>query len=162
MLTIDRWRNWRPSDGKFDEPLKYQPPKPTEHYFEGFEGSTPGRMQNFSDVPPDHDPEAWSEDFARWMAENCICRMGREDAGAIGTLLSDFAQWCVEHDAVPCQRRVFEKLLTQAGFRCVEGMATGLLLRVDLEAILHFQDAPESSKTPARPRRESGQQTGTA
>jgi len=34
-------------------------------------------------IPP-HDPAEWREDFARWMAEDCIHRAGREDSAGIG------------------------------------------------------------------------------
>jgi hypothetical protein len=141
MLAIDRWRKWRPSDEKFEEFPECEPSKPSEPTFEGFEGSTSGQMQNLSDAPPDHDPAAWREDFARWRAERCVSRQGYEDSAGIGCLLVDFAEWCCAHDAVPCQRAVFEMLLNEGGFRCAEGMATGIVLKVDLEAALRSQAA---------------------
>src|SRR5271157_3919785 len=45
------------SDEKFDESPGCEPPKPSEPTFEGFEGSTSGQMQNFSDAPPPHNPQ---------------------------------------------------------------------------------------------------------
>jgi hypothetical protein len=148
MLAIDRWRKWRPSDEKFEESPECEPSKPSEPTFEGFEGSTSGQMQNFSDVPLDCAPDAWRQDFARWRAERCVSRQGYEDSAGIGALLRDFMEWCLAHDAVPCQRAVFETLLEEAGFHCAEGMAAGLLLRVDLEAVLCSQAAPQTSRTP--------------
>ena len=107
-------------------------------------------MQNFSDDLPDHDPDAWREDLSRWLGENCIHREGREDSGGIGTLLLDFAEWCIKHDAVPCTRGTFERLLWDAGFPLKDGMAAGLLLRVDWESHCAFQNAPQASETPER------------
>jgi hypothetical protein len=95
-------------------------------------------------------PDAWREDFARWRAERCVSRQGYEDSAGIGCLLLDFAEWCIGHDAVPCQRATFETLVEEAGFRCADGMAAGLVLKVDLEAVLCSQAAPEASRTRAR------------
>lgn len=149
MLAIDRWRKWRPSDEKFDESPGCEPTKPPEPTFEGFEGSRSGKMQDFSDRPPDA-PDAWREDFARWRAENCIRREGREDSAGIGCLWVDFCEWAVGCDSVPCARGTFERLLQDAGFLCAEGMTAGLLLKVDLEAALCFHAAPTASDAPAR------------
>lgn len=91
----------------------------------------------------DHDPDAWRPDFARWRAERCVSRQGYEDSGGIGCLLVDFAEWCIAHDAVPCQRATFEMLLQDAGFPLMDGLAHGLVLKVDLEAVLLSQRAPE-------------------
>jgi hypothetical protein len=135
MLTIDRWRNWRPSDEKFSEFSRCEPPKPPEPTFESFEGSILGKIPNFSDVPPEDDPAAWSEDFARWQAENCIHREGWDDWGGIGSLWVDFCEWTVGRDSVPCTRRTFERLLDDAGFLCSEGMVSGLILRADFDAV---------------------------
>jgi hypothetical protein len=149
MLAIDRWRNWRPLDEKSNESLGCEPPKPSEHTSDGFEGSFSGRMQNFSSLPPDA-PDAWREDFARWRTERCVSRQSREDSAGIGCLWVDFCEWAVGSDSVPCTRATFERLLSDAGFRCADGMANGLLLRVDMEAVLRFQAAPEASGQSAR------------
>jgi len=45
--------------------------------------------------------------------------------------------------------------LEEAGFRCADGMAAGLLLRVDREAVLRFHAASEASGTPARTSQEN-------
>jgi len=103
-----------------------------------------------SQVIPDHDPQIWHEDFVRWVLERCAVRDDHEDAGGIGCLLLDFAEWAIDHDAVPCQRAVFEALLTEAGFPLKDGLAAGIVLKVDLEAVLFSQAAPEASGTPAR------------
>ncbi len=143
MLAIDRWRNWRPSDEKFDESPGCEPSKPSEPAFEGFEGSTSEQIQNFSDRPP-HVPDAWREDFNRWRAEWCVSRSGYEDAGSVACLLVNFAEWCIAHNAVPCTRATFETLLEDSGFRCADGMAAGIVLKVDLGAVLRFQAAPRA------------------
>ena len=149
MLAIDRWRNWRPSDEKFEDSPGCEPPKPSEPTFEGFEGSTSEQIQNFCESDdPDHDTAAWWQDFNRWRAERCIRREGREDWGGVGYLLVDFAEWCAAHDAVPATRRIFERLLSDAGVEIQNGMARGLVLKLDLEAVLLSQRAPADSETP--------------
>jgi hypothetical protein len=135
MLAIDRWRKWRPSDKKFSETSRCEPSKPSEHTFEGFEGSTVGQMRDFSDAPSDHDPAAWREDFAGWRVESCIHREGRQDSGGIGCLWVDFCEWTVGRDSVPCPRRTFERLLEDAGLLVVDGLVSGLILRSDLWAV---------------------------
>ena len=84
MLTIDRWRNWRPSDEKFEDSPGCELTKLTKVVSVSFVSSTSEQMQNFSDRPPDA-PDAWREDFARWMAKNCVHREGREDWDSVGT-----------------------------------------------------------------------------
>lgn len=149
MVTIDRWRNWQPSNEKFGTSPECEPPKPPKPTFEGFEGSISEQTQNFSDRPPDA-PDAWREDFSRWKIENCVHRDGREDWGGVGCLWVDFCEWAVSNDSVPCQRATFERLLEEAGFSCAEGMVAGLLLRADLEAVVHFQNRPEGGDMPAQ------------
>jgi hypothetical protein len=145
MLAIDRWRKWRPSGEKFEDSPGCEPSKPSEPTFEGFEGFTSEQIQNFPDVFQDHAPAAWREDFSQWRAENCIHREGCEDSAGIGCLLLDFAKWCIAHQGVPCQRAVFETLLEEAGFRCADGMAAGMVLKVDLETVLRSQAAPRAA-----------------
>ena len=86
-----------------------------------------------------HSPDAWRQDFARWRAERCVSRQGYEDSAGIGCLLVDFAEWCVGHRAVPADRQVFEQLLTGAGFLLKDGMAIGVILRMDLQGVVHSQ-----------------------
>jgi hypothetical protein len=150
MLACDRWRNWYPTDGKFVDSPEGEPAKPSEPTFEGFEGATLDRMSNFPPAFPDHDPAEWQEDFTRWRATNCAHRDGKDDWGGVGQLLVDFAEWCVARNAVPCRRATFERLLWDAGFRCAQGMVSGLVLRADLEAVLCYQAAPEGSGRPTQ------------
>jgi hypothetical protein len=110
-------------------------------------GETP---QAASEAMSSDSLDAWRPDFARWRAERCVSRQGYKDSAGIGCLLVDFAEWCIVQDAVPCQRATFERLLTDAGFRCADGMASGLILRADLEAVLRFQAVPEGSPAPER------------
>lgn len=146
MLTIDRWLRWRPFNEWSDESLGHEPPKPPKPAFEGLEGSISQEMSNLIDahdpvassktsepdtIPP-HDPDAWRADFGRWLAENCIHREGREDSAGIGCLWVDFCEWAITDDSVPCTRLTFEHLLEDAGFRCADGMAAGLLLESPL------------------------------
>lgn len=144
MLAIDRWRNWHPSKEKYGEYPGCEPSKPSEA---GFEGSSSGQIQKFTDYPPDA-PDAWKEVFKRWKAENCIFRAGREDSGGIGALLGDFAEWCADHNAVRCTRSTFELLLRNAGFPLADGLACGLVLKVDLEAVSPFQAVIEACCIP--------------
>lgn len=142
MFAIDRWRNWRPPEERFDESPGCEPPKPSEPTFEGFEGATSEQMQDFSDVSPEHDPAAWRQDFNRWRNVRCVSRTGYEDSGGIGCLWVDFCEWAIKNNSVSCQRRTFERLLEDAGFPLKDGMTAGLILRPDLEAVLRFQNPP--------------------
>jgi hypothetical protein len=54
------------------------------------------------------------------------------------------------HDAVPCTRLTFERLLQYAGFPLKDGLACGLVLKVDLEAVLLSQAALAGGSAPAR------------
>lgn len=82
------------------------------------------------------DPETWRAGFVAWALESCALREDFEDSQSVASLLIDFAEWCAAHDAVPCQRAVFEMLLNEAGFPLKDGLAVGIVLKVDLEAAL--------------------------
>jgi hypothetical protein len=97
-----------------------------------------------------HSPDAWREDFIRWALDRCALRDDHEDSQSVGSLLIDFGEWCAGHDAVPAPRDVFEALVQDAGFQLKDGLAAGIVLKVDLEAVLCSQAAPETSGTPAR------------
>ena len=101
-----------------------------------------------------HSPDAWRQDFTLWRAERCVSRQGYEDSGGISFLWIDFCEWAAGCDSVPCTRRTFERLLSDAGFRCADGMAAGLLLRVDLEAVLCFQAVPAKAEQIHEPQTE--------
>jgi hypothetical protein len=135
MLTTNRWRNWRASDEKIEESPQIEPSKPPKPTFEGFDGSVSEEVQIFSD------PQAWQADFDRWRPERCVSRPSYEDSQSVGSLLLDFAEWCVAHHEVPATRQVFEQLLTGAGFLRKDGLAIGVILRMDLQGVLHSQRA---------------------
>lgn len=146
-MSTSRWLTWTPKNGSiFQENPEPEPPKPPEPTFEGFEGSTLEQIQKSSDRPQD----AWREDFIEWARERCALRDDREDSASIACLLLDFAKWCTAHENVPCQRAEFEALLEGAGLRCAGGMAAGIVLKVDLETVLHSQAATTTTVTPAR------------
>jgi hypothetical protein len=131
-----------------------EPPKPPKPTFDGFEGAIPRRMQIIYDVPLDCDPDAWRWEFSRWRSARCASRQGQEDSAGVACLWVDFSEWAVRRGGVPCTRATFERLLSEAGFRCVDGMAAGLLLLVDLEAVLCFQNPPAKAEpAPKRTRR---------
>jgi hypothetical protein len=134
MLTIDRWRKWRPSDEKFEESPGCEPPKPSEPTFEGFEGPIPEETKIIS--APGDNLAAWRPDFDRWRTERCVSRSGREDSQSVASLLIDFAEWCAAHNVdAPC-REPFERLLSGSGCPLKDGLAVGIVLKVDLEAAL--------------------------
>jgi hypothetical protein len=131
MLTIDRWRNWRPPEKNYGAPTRCVPPKPPEAAFEGFEGTDLGPIPEFWDAIPPQDPFAWKDDFGRWVKEHCVRRAGYDDWGGIGTLYVDFCEWTIDSGSVPCTRRTFEALLIDAGLRMADGLVSSLFLKVD-------------------------------
>lgn len=84
----------------------------------------------------DHDPGAWSDDFLMWLKSGRIMhREGRDDWGGVGSLHIDFCEWAVTHDAVPCTRRTFERLLEEGNFHIADGLVRGVVLLVDLQEV---------------------------
>jgi len=85
------------------------------------------------------DPSEWSDDFGRWALERCVYRPDRGDCGGLNTLHSDFCDWCITNDEVPCSREVFKALLLDEGFQITSHreieMVPGLILRADLWAL---------------------------
>jgi hypothetical protein len=109
-------------------------------------------LQSRTEQEAESAPE--SDALGLWMLARCVYRQGYEDSAGISCLWIDFCEWAVTADSVPCTRRTFERLLADAGFRCADGMAAGLLLRVDLEAVLCFQN-PHREPAPQRTRKAS-------
>lgn len=65
-----------------------------------------------------------------------VCfRNGCDDSTGVGFLLMDFAEWCAARDVVPCRRATIELLLQDAGIPLRDGVAAGLVPKVDLEAV---------------------------
>jgi hypothetical protein len=95
-----------------------------------------------SEYFPPMAPDAWQEDFIRWAGVRCVLREEHDDSAGIGALLVDFAEWCAARNAVPARRDTFERLLQDAGFPLKDGLACGLVLKVDLEAVLLSKRAP--------------------
>jgi hypothetical protein len=91
------------------------------------------------------DTGPWRADLRRWLEANCVSRPGKEDRTSVSCLLINFAEWGTTHNSIPCSRMIFEKLLTDAGFRLENGMASGLLLRADLLAHTEFRKYTEAA-----------------
>lgn len=115
-----------------------KPPKPSSV---SFVSHAPGLVPIIS---ADH--EAWAVDYRLWIRERCAQRETHEDWGAVGSLLCDFAEWSVNRGEVPCSRQTFERLLQDAEFVIVNGMARGLVLKVDLHAVLANVEQPHAKR----------------
>jgi hypothetical protein len=95
----------------------------------------PQRRSSEADIPPTWSKhESYMADFQIWIQQRCAQRQRHEDWGSVGSLLVDFCEWSVNRGEVPCSRDTLEKLLDDAGFVIVNGMARGLVLKVDLQA----------------------------
>jgi hypothetical protein len=156
MLTIDRWRKWRPSDEKSDSPPRYELTKPPDLTFGGFDGSIQGNVPNFLDAPdprvptkvaepnsiPPRDPAEWREPFARWLDLACV--HDPRWSGGVGCLHISFCEWAKPQHEGSCNRFTFECLLRESGFLVDEVagvvLVSGLAFRVDLEAHERFQN----------------------
>jgi hypothetical protein len=150
VLTIDRWRKWHPSAEKLKDPPICETPKPPELASEGFEGSSLGKRKDFSFDHSENDPEAWREDFTKWISERCVHREGQDDSTSVGCLWVDFCAWAQKGNSDPCKRQTFTRLMGDAGFRCADGMAAGLVFKADMEAVLQFQKVRPSTTRTAR------------
>lgn len=84
---------------------------------------------------PSADSDAWMPDFVTWALERCALREDYEDSQSVGSLLIDFREWCIERDAVPADRQVFEALLADAGIPIRDVLAIGIILKTDLERL---------------------------
>lgn len=85
------------------------------------------------------DPETWRAGFVAWVLDSCALREDYEDSQSVASLLIDFAEWCAAHHVDAPRREPFERLLSGSGFPLKDGLAIGLILRVDLEAVLCSQ-----------------------
>jgi hypothetical protein len=77
-----------------------------------------------------HDPEAWKVDLEQWIA--AACRYEDRAFQSVSSLYVAFCEGAVNNRSVPCQRDVFETLLTSIGFLPLNGMVHGLVLAIDL------------------------------
>lgn len=145
---IDRWLNWHPSDKKIDESPGSEPTKPTKPSFVSSVSSNRERIQNFLGQPA-HDPAAWAEDFQRWALDRC-CFKDRS-FGGIGALHTNFCEYQIARNDVPCQRNTFEALLSHAGFFHADGLIYGLILKAEYKAV-----TGKPAPMPGRPLRAGG------
>ena len=97
---------------------------------EWIKNNMPARVLEKVLEPDSHDPSAWAEDFHRWALARCVWR--DRGFGGIGALHTDFSEWSIARDDVPCTRTTFERLLSDAGFFRADGLVSGLVLREDL------------------------------
>jgi hypothetical protein len=90
------------------------------------------------------------EGWGLWLLEQCTFR--DRCFGGVGALYLSLARWCADHGRpVPESRAAFVAALQAEGFQVGSaGLVAGLVLKVDLDAVLHFQAAPEGSRPPER------------
>jgi hypothetical protein len=137
MLASRHWRDWLLPDCRNKSP-EFKLPKPPKPFLSVLSVPTLPvcGAKSEANAVSTHDPAAWRSDFNRWQAQRCVSRLsyGFEDAGGIGCLFLDFAEWCADYDAAPPRREIFEALLRDAGFCVADGFVCGLILRADFEA----------------------------
>lgn len=136
-----KWLDWKPGDeiiSVFPYPALTELTKPQSV---SFVSATPGNSQIIS-VPADN-PAAWREPFQTWATSQCVFK--DRCFGGISSLYVRFSEWCIAHDAVPCPRDTFERLLVDAGFLIADGLASGLILREDWQAT-HWKPEPAKAK----------------
>lgn len=80
------------------------------------------------------DPEEWRAPFVQWV--DSACALHPRCFGGIACLHLAFCEWEIARDEVPCNRQIFEQLLTELGFLMGEVggavLVSGLILREDL------------------------------
>ena len=85
--------------------------------------------------------EGLREPFVQWLDSDCAA--SSRCFGGVSCLHLSFCEWCITHDEVPCDRAMFDALLSEVGFLIgeVEGtrLVSGLILKADLEALQAFQ-----------------------
>ena len=95
-----------------------------------------GLLQDRHDMPLE-DP--LDDGWGLWLLERCVYR--DHCWGGAGALYLDLALWCVDYGRrVPASRRAFVAALQTEGFQVTsDGLVYGLILKADLEAVLHWQ-----------------------
>ena len=135
MLATNRWRNWNPSEEKFDTRTEAEPTKPTKATSVSFVSSISGNIPNFSDRPTD-DPEAWREDALRFIAAKCSYHP--RWFGGVKVMHRVFCDWQIARNEVPCSLDTFTRLLGNLGLFVgeIDGvtLVSGLALEEDVEA----------------------------
>ncbi|HWG21430.1 MAG TPA: hypothetical protein VG225_12940 [Terracidiphilus sp.] len=85
-------------------------------------------------IPP-HDPAEWRKPFVQWLDSACV--LSSRCFGGVGCLHIAFCEWEAGRGGVPCNRKTFERLLSELGFLIgeVRGvmLVSGLILREDFE-----------------------------
>jgi hypothetical protein len=160
VQTIDRWRKWRPVGKKLGEFARTEPSKPSEPTFEGFEGTIPGKTQNFSATEQapaayDFDPldelrrpfvewfntEVWLD--VEWIAR---CKPGPRWCAGLNALHTACCRWMIGQDqVVPPTTEEFSRLLAELGcaIHVVHGepLVLGIGLKEDVQAQRSFDDS---------------------
>jgi hypothetical protein len=87
-----------------------------------------GKLPAMIDQP---EPVATRLDALReWMSVACVA--SDRGFGGVGCLHVHFSEWQSGiHDAVPCSRTVFVRLLEHEGYLICDGMVSGLVLSED-------------------------------
>ena len=95
-----------------------------------------GLLQDRHDMPLE-DP--LDDGWGLWLLERCVYR--DHCWGGAGALYLDLAHWCVAHGRpVPASRRAFVTALQTEGVQVTSAdLVYGLILKADLEAVLHWQ-----------------------
>lgn len=82
---------------------------------------------------PVDDSAELEELHLRWMLDRCTY-WGRA-FGGLGVLRTDFCEWAIARNEVPCTRASFEALLRNCGLLVADGFVSGVILKEDLEAL---------------------------
>ena len=85
--------------------------------------------------------------FVRWESERCVFWRGLGGASGIARLQVSFCEWAVAHEALPCTRRTFERLLADTGFAIGDGIVWGLMLRDEIKGRKRFKAPREEVKS---------------
>ena len=134
MLASRRWRDWRPPK-QVENVSESELPKPPKPGSVSFGSHIYVHLKNTSPLEsvPQHDPTAWREPVAAWLASMCV--RNRRCYSSITCLHGAYCDWELSHDDVPCPLNTFERLLQQAGFLIVDEMVTGLILQTDFAGV---------------------------
>jgi hypothetical protein len=100
---------------------------------------------------PADDLAAWRVPFQAWLKSDCVVK--DRCFGGIGCLHVHFAEWAITHDAVPCTRDTFERLLSDAGYLYADGFVSSLILAEDWEAAFWKPQTPNAITAQSGPKR---------
>ena len=171
MQAINRWRNWKPQDEKFDESpeseltkLTKPTPEPAKSTFVSFVSSIPAHTQNFLGQDEKPSPRAetlaqvellpaevrqWDEAMLRWTQTRCAFR--ERSWGSLSSLYISHIEHAHQTGGMFApDRETFQAILMALGFQIEDGMVYGLILREDWEAASYVPPVPKP--TPSRKR----------